>query len=885
MAELEDDLNRVSVELESPLLAEQQPSQSFRTVRSDYLNNDSVATSPGFVSRQTSSLSVPAIGTSQDWELNYREAAIYLQEGENNDRFDTHPRNQDALPAYVMVHNFYFYIMDLAAAMLVLLLALVEEPAVDALQLQPIIHASLELFGLTIIALGLGLKMRWMGLKSFAKHKRTLLKAIFLLVMYSEALVVIVRQQSHFRVTRALRPIFLIDCHYCGGVRRVLRQIIQSSPPIIEMLFLLGYFMLIFSILGFYIFVNVEDDIYFQTLQDSFVNLFVLMTTANFPDVMMPAYNHNPWSAIFFIVFLVLELYFLINLLLAVVYDTFTGIEKKKFKKLTLHMRKATSKAFRLLCSRRHPGKVTFAHFEGLLKYYSPNKSKRDVLLTFKTLNTSGSGKLDLQEFHNVFEVSRLKWKSQREERLWFESLLSPMDVPFRLIQKMVSSRIFEAIVYIIIAINGIVFIIKTIIASRHTLSEEYDVAWYDWFFVGFYVMEALLKILGFGPRCYFTVGWNLFDFIITVTAFIGVVTQAADKNFQYIIILRPIRLLRIFKINKRYRDVFGTLYELTPRMASVGVCLLIIYYFYAIIGMEFFAETKLENCCRNDTFADYYSNSSRYKDYFYLNNFDDILRSYVTLFELTVVNNWHIIMGGYASVVSEWSRIYFFLFYLSSMVVVTIVIAFILEAFLFRIQYHQRKAEQTDENQIDDGESESIVEVAMSLTADEVDEFFPRARADVSLALLLGNLHRGGTIAYRGTRQRTKADLSKTMYAEEVKEWIKEADREHHQDLQNFVRQMSRNTLLTELGDSTTSTPTDDGTTPTAPPTATPIVQTSTATAMPARMNPFLGRPQPMSTPNHHTPTKGNPSINKEVMSEQQYDDSDDDDILGDEL
>ena len=86
-----------------------------------------------------SSLSVPAIGDSQDWELNYREAAIYLQEGENNDRFDTHPRNQNALPAYVMVHNIYFYIMDLAAAMLVLLLALVEQPAVDALQLQPIV--------------------------------------------------------------------------------------------------------------------------------------------------------------------------------------------------------------------------------------------------------------------------------------------------------------------------------------------------------------------------------------------------------------------------------------------------------------------------------------------------------------------------------------------------------------------------------------------------------------------------------------------------------------------------------------------------------------------------------------------------------------------------
>lgn len=31
---------------------------------------------------------------------------------------------------------------------------------------------------------------------------------------------VLIRQTSHVRVTRALRPIFLVDCRYCGAVRR-----------------------------------------------------------------------------------------------------------------------------------------------------------------------------------------------------------------------------------------------------------------------------------------------------------------------------------------------------------------------------------------------------------------------------------------------------------------------------------------------------------------------------------------------------------------------------------------------------------------------------------------------------------------------------------------
>lgn len=40
-----------------------------------------------------------------------------------------------------------------------------------------------------------------------------------------------------------------------------------------------------------------------------------------------------------------------------------------------------------------------------------------------------------------------------------------------------------------------------------------------------------------------------------------------------------------------------------------------------------------------------------------------------VTLFELTVVNNWFIIMEGYAITATEFSRIYFMTFYIVTMV------------------------------------------------------------------------------------------------------------------------------------------------------------------------------------------------------------------------
>lgn len=38
----------------------------------------------------------------EQWLMNYQEASIYLEEGRNNEKFDTHPRSQSALPAYLI---------------------------------------------------------------------------------------------------------------------------------------------------------------------------------------------------------------------------------------------------------------------------------------------------------------------------------------------------------------------------------------------------------------------------------------------------------------------------------------------------------------------------------------------------------------------------------------------------------------------------------------------------------------------------------------------------------------------------------------------------------------------------------------------------------------
>ena len=47
------------------------------------------------------------------------------------------------------------------------------------------------------------------------------------------------------------------------------------------------------------------------------VHMLVLLTTANYPDVMMPAYNASRPSVLFFVSFLLVGLFFCMNLVLA----------------------------------------------------------------------------------------------------------------------------------------------------------------------------------------------------------------------------------------------------------------------------------------------------------------------------------------------------------------------------------------------------------------------------------------------------------------------------------------------------------------------------------------------------------------------------------------
>lgn len=136
----------------------------------------------------------------------------------------------------------------------------------------------------------------------------------------------------------------------------------------------------------------------------------------------------------------------------------------------------------------------------------------------------------------------------------------------------------------------------------------------------------------------------------------------------------------------------YAQLLQVSIKSITIFKCdnILFPYFFvYNILYDVFKIFSNILN--RNTTVEDFYEysvNGSTALGYYYLNTFDNLIASGITLFELTVVNNWFIQMNAYAFTAGMYTRMYFMIFYLVTMIVLTIVVSSFLEAFRFRIQY-----------------------------------------------------------------------------------------------------------------------------------------------------------------------------------------------------
>ena len=139
---------------------------------------------------------------------------------------------------------------------------------------------------------------------------------------WSTELAILEAVLSYNRLAAFLRPVLMIVM--IRSFRIFLHRYVQvmkaAAPMTVFILIYVGFF----SWMGGRLFQGtIEGVSTFSTPSDAYYFMFVCLTTSNFPDVMLPAYQMNRISCVFFIFFISVGLFLLLNLLLAVFYANY----------------------------------------------------------------------------------------------------------------------------------------------------------------------------------------------------------------------------------------------------------------------------------------------------------------------------------------------------------------------------------------------------------------------------------------------------------------------------------------------------------------------------------------------------------------------------------
>ncbi|XP_066272706.1 two pore calcium channel protein 1-like [Branchiostoma lanceolatum] len=623
--------------------------------------------------------------------MNLYLAATYIRDARygRNGQFETDDNS-------VRLYNLYNHWLPKGVAyffiLLLLALAIFEKPAVPGLEIEYYVTMPMEVICLIVIGSRLFHLRRFSPGKTFYSDKKNLVVMATMIVVVIDMISYIALVNSGqamyaYRWSRPLRALLLVNITEGRQIRRAFRNIRRTLPDILNVLVLFFLSIALFALMALKIFerrpelrLYTDDSPYFKQYGDIYFQLYVLVTTANSPDIMMPAFDSNKWFSLFFIVYLVVCLYLFMSIILAVIYKNYRKHLKNEIKKSVFIKRFKLLRAFDEL-KEQVEGKsvVTEKTWNAVMKEVLPNRTHVYYSLLWMVLDKDVNGYIDRKMFLQVadllnVEVSEVRNQKHLIEKYYPHIYNSSVSIAVR---QVVMHKFFRY------------FFDLAIVVNAFFIGFNLDEA--EWFFLSVFTCEIILKLYTYGFREFCRRFWNIFDFIVISAAFIATVIEAALEELQYsretldvLLVLRILRLLKLVGSIDRFKIIIGTLTNIAPSMFTYGGVLFVFYYVFAIIGMEVWG-TMLSgdpnvSFCNNSNL-----NGSEFaRDHYCNNNFSDILTAFVLLFELMVVNQWHVLTSGFVAITSAWARLYFVAFHLLVVIVVlNIFLAFILEAFM----------------------------------------------------------------------------------------------------------------------------------------------------------------------------------------------------------
>uniref|UniRef100_A0AAQ5X140 Two pore channel protein 2 n=1 Tax=Amphiprion ocellaris TaxID=80972 RepID=A0AAQ5X140_AMPOC len=571
----------------------------------------------------------------------------------------------------------------------VLLLAFVERPSSLSVSSDPRNRSpsfeplcgfteSIEMICLIIFCLDLAVKSYLIGWEELRKNKWLIGYTVVISVSIIDwVLSVSMECDERLRVRRLLRPFFLLQ--NSSLMKKTLKCIKRTLPEIASVILLLALHLCLFTMIGMLLFAKTEDpkkngewELHFRTMPDSLMSLLVLLTTANNPDVMIPAYSLNRGYSIFFITFSVIGTYCLMNLLTAIIYNQFRGYLLMSVQTSINRRRLGIRAAFQVLSCQGAQQAADCEHRLSCLK------DSFRIPFLFVICRMS----LTLCSFQHP---PLPQYRSPALQRL-----------------QVIFSHYYLTVLGNAVALANVVCICVSCTHAVSTAERDSCVLEIiNLCFILYYLFEMCVKIFAFGWLGYLSYRNNIFDGFLTIlllalqiTIFItyrlpnsqwdpsshGV--MSLWEMVRLVNMLIVFRFLRIIPDIKLMALVASTLLDLVKNLRAFAGILVVVYYVFAVFGIWLF-EGAIKPPAGMSMECGTYEQLG-----YWPNNFDDFAAAIILLYDVMIVNNWQAFMDAYSRYTTEWSKIYFVCWWLTSSVMwVNLFVALILEVCLFKHQ------------------------------------------------------------------------------------------------------------------------------------------------------------------------------------------------------
>uniref|UniRef100_A0A4X1VAE9 Voltage-dependent T-type calcium channel subunit alpha-1G n=1 Tax=Sus scrofa TaxID=9823 RepID=A0A4X1VAE9_PIG len=422
------------------------------------------------------------------------------------------------------------------------------------------------------------------------------------------------------RLLRTLRPL--------RWLKLVVETLMSSLKPIGNIVVICCAFFIIFGILGVQLFKGkffvcqgedtrnitnksdcaeasyrwVRHKYNFDNLGQALMSLFVLASKDGWVDIMydgldavgvdqQPIMNHNPWMLLYFISFLLIVAFFVLNMFVGVVVENFHKCRQHQEEE---EARRREEKRLRRLEKKRR------------------NLMLDDVIASGSS--ASAAPEAQCKPYYSDYPRFRL------------------------LVHHLCTSH------YLDLFITGVIGLNVVTMAMEHyqqpqILDEALKIC--NYIFTVIFVLESVFKLVAFGFRRFFQDRWNQLDLAIVLLSIMGITLEEIEVNASLPInptiirIMRVLRIARVLKLLKMavgMRALLDTVMQALPQVGNLGLLFMLLFFIFAALGVELFGDLECdethpcEGLGRHATFR----------------NFG---MAFLTLFRVSTGDNWNGIM------------------------------------------------------------------------------------------------------------------------------------------------------------------------------------------------------------------------------------------------